>query len=144
MKSAEQRTRVERWIHSSCAMCVAAPMKVKVADGKIAAVAGENIPGWNGRLCGKAIAGIGERVYGPDRILYPLKRIGERGEGRFVRCTWEEVIDAVAAKLKEYVDAGHPEYFDLWWGCPVQQDNIYFLHYWSAVVGANISSDVWT
>ena len=84
----------EGWIHSACSMCTAAPMKVRVRNGRIAEVRGEDIPGFDGKLCGKAIAGIGGRIYAPDRILYPLKRVRERGEGRFVRCTWEEVIDA--------------------------------------------------
>lgn len=128
-----------KWIHSACAMCTAAPMRVRVRNGKVMEIKGEDIPDFNGKLCGKAIAGIGSRVYGPDRILYPLKRVGERGEGRFIRCTWEEVINAVAAKLKEYIDAGHPEYFEIWWGCPVQTDNIFFLHYWAAVVKVGIS-----
>jgi len=129
----------EKWIHSACAMCVAAPMKVKVKGGRVVEIAGEDLPGWEGSLCGKALAGIGGRIYAPDRILHPLKRVGERGEGRFVRCSWEEVIEAVASKLKEYMEMGHPEYFEIWWGCPYQQDNIYFIHYWCAVTGAGIS-----
>ena len=128
-----------KWVHSACAMCTAGPMKVRVKAGRIVEVKGEDIPGWDGKLCGKAIAGTGGRIYAPDRILYPLKRVGERGEGKFVRCTWEEVINAVASKLKEYIDAGHPEYFEIWWGCPVQTDNIFFLHYWAAVLRAGIS-----
>jgi len=129
----------EKWVHSACAMCAAAPMKVKVRDSKIIEVKGENIPGWDGRLCGKAISGMADRIYSPDRILSPLKRVGERGEGKFVECSWEEVINAVATKLKEYIDTGHPEAFEIWWGCPRQQDNIYFLYYWSAILKTGIS-----
>ena len=104
-------------------------MQVKVKGGRIIDVKGEDIPGFDGKICGKAIAGTGSRVYGPDRILYPLRRVGDRGEAKFTRCSWEEVIDAVAAKLREYIDDGHPECFEIWWGCPVQADNIFFLHY---------------
>ena len=129
----------EKWIHSACAMCTKAPMKVKVRDGKIIDVEGEDIPGWDKRLCGKAISGMADRIYSPDRILSPLKRVGGRGEGKFIECSWEEVINAVAEKLKEYMDAGHPEAFEIWWGCPDQQDNMYFLYYWSAVTKTGIS-----
>lgn len=139
METAKKPKDKGKWIHSACAMCLAAPMKVKVRKGRIVEVSGEDIPGWNGKLCGKAIAGIGGRIYAPDRILYPQKRVGERGEGKFIRCSWEEVIDALAEKLKAYIDAGHPEYFEIWWGCPVQQDNLPFIHYWSAVVKSGIS-----
>jgi len=129
MKLQKVSNSKEKWIHSACAMCTAAPMKVKVKDRKIKEVRGENIPGWDGKLCGKAISGIADRVYSPDRILSPLKRVGERGEGKFVEYSWEEVIEVVAAKLKEYTDAGHPEAFEIWWGCPQQQDNMNFLYY---------------
>jgi len=127
------------WFHSSCAMCLSCPVKVGVKDGRIVDVRGEDIYPWNGRVCGKALAGIKEKIYGPDRILYPLKRVGERGEAKFVRCSWDEVIDAVAATLKKYIDMGHPEYFEIWWGCPYQVDNMYFLHYWCRITGASIS-----
>ena len=139
MKTPEKSDNAGKWTHSACAIGVGGPMKVRVRDGKIVEVKGEDIPGWDGVVCGKAMAGVRGRIYAPDRILYPLKRIGERGEGRFVACSWEEVINVVAAKVKEYIDAGHPEYFEIWWGCPIQQDNMYFIHYWSAVVRSGIS-----
>jgi len=40
------------------------------------------------------------RQYHPDRLQYPLKRVGERGEGQFVRCTWEEALETVAGQLQ--------------------------------------------
>lgn len=138
-KKMEKTNNEEKWVHSACAMCVAATMKVKVRDGKIVDIKGENFPGWDGRLCGKVFAGIGGRIYAPDRILHPLKRVGQRGEAKFVKCTWEEVIESVAANFKEYIDSGHPEYFEIWWGCPRQQDNMYFIHYWSVITGTGIS-----
>lgn len=41
-----------------------------------------------------------QRVYNPDRLKYPMKRVGERGEGRFERISWEEAFDIVADNLK--------------------------------------------
>ena len=40
----------------------------------------------------------------PDRINYPMKRTGKRGEGKFERISWDEAIDLAATKLKEVID----------------------------------------
>ena len=40
----------------------------------------------------------------PDRLSYPMKRVGKRGEGKFERISWEEAIDTAASKLKEVID----------------------------------------
>jgi molybdopterin-containing oxidoreductase family molybdopterin binding subunit len=49
-----------------------------------------------------------QRVYSPDRIKYPMKRVGERGEGKFERISWEEALDTIAAKLKEASESYEP------------------------------------
>ena len=51
-----------------------------------------------GRLCAKGNAGMWYS-YDPDRILYPLKRVGARGEGKWKRITWDEALTEVAQKL---------------------------------------------
>lgn len=68
-----------------------------------------------GRLCAKGNAGMGH-VYDPDRILYPLKRTGKRGEGKWKRISWDEAIGEVAGKLKAVVDSGHPNETMCHWG----------------------------
>lgn len=68
-----------------------------------------------GRLCAKGNAGMGH-VYDPDRILYPLKRTGPRGSGKWKRISWDEAIGEVANKLKAVVDSGHPNEIMCQWG----------------------------
>src|SRR5262249_17243794 len=51
-----------------------------------------------GFLCGK-VAQYLERQYHPERLLYPQKRTGAKGEGRFTRISWEEALDTIAARL---------------------------------------------
>jgi thiosulfate reductase/polysulfide reductase chain A len=51
-----------------------------------------------GRLCAKGNAGMWYS-YDPDRILYPLKRVGARGEGKWKRISWDEALTELAAKL---------------------------------------------
>ncbi len=51
-----------------------------------------------GRLCAKGNSGMWY-TYDPDRILYPLKRVGKRGEGKWKRITWDEALKEIAGKL---------------------------------------------
>jgi len=55
-----------------------------------------------GFLCEKVTRYL-ERVYCPDRLLYPQRRIGRKGEGRFRRISWEEALDEIAERLARIV-----------------------------------------
>ena len=61
-------------------------------------------PGSRGRNCAKGPATINQ-VYDPERILYPLKRVGPRGEGKWRRITWDEALEEIAAKMRESREA---------------------------------------
>lgn len=56
-----------------------------------------------GKFCPKGLAGF-LAAYDPDRILYPLKRTGQRGEGKWKRITWDEAIKEVSGKIKTAID----------------------------------------
>ena len=56
-------------------------------------------PGSRGRNCAKGPATINQ-TYDPERILYPLKRVGERGGGQWKQITWDEALDEIAAKMR--------------------------------------------
>ena len=49
----------------------------------------------------------------PSRILYPLKRVGERGSGEWQQVSWDQAMDEIAEKLKAVVDKYGPEAFAL-------------------------------
>ncbi|MCA9300332.1 MAG: molybdopterin-dependent oxidoreductase [Phycisphaerales bacterium] len=57
-------------------------------------------PGSRGRNCAKGPATLSQ-IEDPGRILYPLKRVGERGSGKFERVSWDEVLDTIATKVRE-------------------------------------------
>ena len=59
-------------------------------------------PGSRGRNCGKGPATLNQ-ITDPDRILYPLKRAGERGDGKWVRATWDEALDDIAARIRRAI-----------------------------------------
>lgn len=59
-------------------------------------------------LCAKGYTGP-QYVYAPDRVKYPLKRVGEKGDGKFQRITWDEALDTIADKLKEVKAKYGPE-----------------------------------
>jgi thiosulfate reductase/polysulfide reductase chain A len=59
-------------------------------------------------LCAKGNTGM-QLLYSPDRLTYPMKRIGEKGEGKFKRITWDEALDTIATKLKETKEKYGPE-----------------------------------
>src|SRR5918992_3339097 len=75
-------------------------MLVSVEDGVATKIQGDPaMPFTEGTLCTK-VAYYLERTYAPDRLRYPLKRIGKKGEGKFKRITWDEALDEIAARLK--------------------------------------------
>lgn len=62
--------------------------------------------------CAKGQSGPTINDY-PERLLYPLKRVGKRGEGLWKRISWEEAYADVATRIRSCVDAGHPEWVAL-------------------------------
>ncbi len=64
-------------------------------------------PGSRGRNCAKGPATINQ-VTDPDRILHPLKRSGERGEGRWQPVSWDEALDDIAARIRAAIVADRP------------------------------------
>src|SRR5690606_29567484 len=57
-------------------------------------------PGSRGRNCAKGPA-THNQVYDPERILYPLKRVGARGQGQWTRVSWDAALDDIAARMRE-------------------------------------------
>ena len=83
-------------------------LEITVENGTAIKVAGAaDHPTTNGFLCTKVNRYL-ERTYSPQRMLYPLKRVGAKGKGLFARISWDEALDTIAAKFKE-IAADNPQ-----------------------------------
>ena len=97
--------------HSVCALdcpdCCS--LLINVEDGRGSKLRGNPAhPVTRGFLCGK-VAQYLEREYHPGRLLYPQRRTGAKGEGRFERITWDEALDAIATRLQSTAAEFGPE-----------------------------------
>src|SRR5688572_9115119 len=81
-------------VSTLCEMCVwRCGVRAKVRDGKIHKLEGNPIHAHSlGNLCARGQSGL-MMTYDPDRLPFPLKRIGERGSGRFEQISWEQALD---------------------------------------------------
>ena len=90
-------------------------------EGKVIKVEGSRRhPSANGHICVKGAA-LKQALYSPKRLLYPMKRVGRRGEDKFQRISWEEALALAAEKLEcsrqahgvrsSFFYVGHPKWF---------------------------------
>jgi anaerobic selenocysteine-containing dehydrogenase len=80
-------------------------MVVSVRDGRAVDLRGDHEhPFTRGYLCGK-VAHYLDRVYHAERLLYPQKRIGPKGSGRFTRISWDEAIATIATRFRGIADS---------------------------------------
>jgi anaerobic selenocysteine-containing dehydrogenase len=97
--------------HSVCALdCPdTCSLLINVEDGAGSRLRGNpDHPVTRGFLCGK-VARYLEREYSPDRLLYPQRRVGAKGEGRFERISWDEALDTIAGRLRAVAEECGPE-----------------------------------
>ena len=77
---------------------------VLMVNGKAVKLKGDpDCPNNGGKLCPKGWAGL-DMLYHPDRLKYPLKRVGERGEGKWKRITWDEALETITGRMKDYIE----------------------------------------
>ncbi len=99
-------------IPTFCAMCgsfASCGIYAFVNNGRFIQVAGmKESPVNNGGVCPKGHAAP-QWVYSPDRLKYPLKRVGNKGEGKFEKITWNEAIGIIADTLMQQKEKYGPE-----------------------------------
>ena len=97
--------------HTSCGILL------YVKDGKVERVEGDPLdPCTNGKLCIKCLT-LDESVNHPDRLKYPMKRAGERGENKWERITWDEAYDEIEEQGEGHLgrrDGGNVHHLRAW------------------------------
>jgi molybdopterin-containing oxidoreductase family molybdopterin binding subunit len=81
-----------------------------IREGRITEVKGANypVPGFDGRICLMGRSRL-EYQYHPDRLKRPLKRVGERGEGKWEEISWSEAADIFSKEHKRIADKYGPK-----------------------------------
>ena len=92
-------------VKSYCRMCHGGcGVLVYTTNGKAAKIAGDpDCPINHGTLCAKGIAST-QLAYHPDRVTWPLRRVGPKGSGRWERISWDEALDTIAERMLHYKD----------------------------------------
>ena len=78
-------------------------LEVTVSDGKIQRIRGtQDHPTTNGFICDK-VSHFARRVYHEDRLLYPMRRAGKKGEGTFTHISWDDAIAEITNRFKTII-----------------------------------------
>ncbi len=95
-------------VYGLCGVCPAGcGVRITLTGDRI-----NRIAPWKGHprgICCPRGAHAPEIVYSPDRLLYPLKRVGPRGAGEFQRVSWDEALDTIADRLKRVAAQHGPQ-----------------------------------
>jgi thiosulfate reductase / polysulfide reductase chain A len=98
-QSVEEHKVVCRNCHGGCGTLV------RIENSVVSEVTGDpSNPINRGKLCSKAGASSIEQLYHPDRLNYPLIRVGKRGGGQWRRATWDEALSKIAERMKGLKD----------------------------------------
>jgi DMSO reductase family type II enzyme molybdopterin subunit len=95
----------------------------------------EGVPDMNPMGCQKG-ACWSHCHYSPDRITVPLKRVGERGEGKFEEVSWDEALDAIADGILDAIEENGPESIII----PLTpEEGAQRARFWSQILGLSMT-----
>jgi len=103
-KQAVSRTSLKtlRVFPTTCGLCAAGCGILAYLDGDrcVQILGNPDHPVNKGGICARGLAGL-NLVYDPERLLFPMKRIGQRGEGRWTRITWDEAHEIMISHIRQ-------------------------------------------
>jgi anaerobic selenocysteine-containing dehydrogenase len=116
-----------RGCHGGCGVLV------HIIDGHIVKIEGNpDFPSNRGTMCPRGLAFL-QLVYHPDRVKYPLKRAGNRGEGKWQRISWDEALDTIADRYIQIIPQYGAEAIVLGYGTGRNYEN--FLYRFANLLG---------
>ena len=128
------KTYCARMDHGGCGILV------HVENGKILKIEGDpESPLSRGTICAKGIAQL-ERLNRPDRLKYPLKRMGKKGESNWKRISWDEALETIASKIREIMDRDGPRAISFAQGTPKGLEVFLMIRLANLLKIANISA----
>lgn len=107
-----EKAEEEKVVWSACTVNCGSrcPLRMHVKDNRITYVETDNTGTETYNLDHQVRAclrgrSMRRRVYNPDRLKYPMKRVGKRGEGKFKRISWDEALTEIAQSLRKNIEA---------------------------------------
>jgi anaerobic selenocysteine-containing dehydrogenase len=109
-RSEREDRQPDRVVAGGCNICFnCCPVQYHIKDDKLVRVTGnEDDPLWRGKICPKSQFLL-QLHNSSERLTTPLKRVGERGEGKFEPISWDQALAEIAAKLQTMRDQYGPE-----------------------------------
>ena len=95
-----------RVVHSTCSQDCGGQCSLSyhLRNGRIAKVEPHDVGHPEYRPCARGLL-VQYRVYAPDRLKFPLRRVGKRGEGKFIRISWDEALDEIKREIVRIRDS---------------------------------------
>jgi len=137
MRKARATADYDRVVRTLCQGCHCdCGVLAYVKNEKVVKVEGDpQHPMNEGSLCPKGLSAT-QFLYHPDRLLYPLRRVGERGEGKWERISKDEALDYTAARFNEIREKYGPQAIGWSWGDAAHQSCLWSKQAWLKGMGS--------
>lgn len=123
-----------------CSTCdIACSVVTEVQNGRVVRVRSSDNPIFRDNICMKGIVAP-KNFANPNRLMHPLKRVGERGSGKWEQVTWDEAFADIGARLKKIIADHGPEA----WAVSTSQWNTNTDHGMGRRLMNHIGSPNWT
>jgi anaerobic selenocysteine-containing dehydrogenase len=131
----------ERTLKTTCRICRReCGLLVQVRDNRVVRIRGNpEYPVNKGKVCEKVLA-FKDVLYHPRRLLYPMRRVGERGENKWQRISWDDAIDIMAERLTRLKESEGPQALGYNTGDELDEGVVFHRRFYNLYGSPNISS----